>query len=266
MNIDEIAEKIRSDGYAIVENVIDKKYCDEVAEKLDKIESLHSDKSNTTASFKDQKVIYSPFLHDPDVFLPLIGIPLIFDVANNILGNDHVTLNGCSGSRSSGPGYGQIHTDSSMPVSNVDYTTDLLTCIALDDFTEKSGATHVWKGSHKSGMNPKGLTDLMERPERLVLEAPKGSIIFILGQTWHMTGGNTSGNRRWGFFHQYSRWFIKPMFAHNTMGPEIYSKLNVIQKQLFGFSSRPPNRPGKRTLSVMDPNSLPENYDDVMSL
>lgn len=266
VDIEHVAQQVRTDGYAVVENVIDPDLCEEMAQALDRIESNHRVGAETTASYADQKVIYSPYLHEPELFLPWVGFSPFVDVANIFLGNDHVTLNGSSGSRCTGPAYGQTHIDGSMAVSDINHTTDFVTMIALDDFTEETGATHVWKGSHNTGLNPKTVENAVERSERVVLEAPRGSIIFFLGQTWHMQGGNTSGARRWAYIFQYSRWFIKPMYAHHTMGAEIYEKLDPVQKQLFGFGSRPPNRPGKRVHTVMDPAALPDDYDEALSI
>ena len=266
VDIGQVAQDVRTNGYAVVKDVIDPSICEKMALALDQIESRHKDGAETTAIYDDQNVVYSPFLFDPDLFLPWISFPPFVDVANIFLGNDHIILNGCAGSRCTGPNYGQAHIDGSMAVYDINYTTDFLTAIALDDFTEETGGTHVWTGSHSSGENPKAVENVIERPERVVLEAPRGSIMFFLGQTWHMQGGNTSGARRWGFFFQYSRWFIKPMYAHHTMGAEIYEKLDPIQKQLFGFSSRPPNQPGKRVHSVMDPEKLPNNYHEALSI
>jgi ectoine hydroxylase-related dioxygenase (phytanoyl-CoA dioxygenase family) len=261
-----VVKKLHEDGYAVVENVVDPRVCEEMAAALDTMAAEQKARGERTAAVGDHIVVYSPYLHRPDLFLPWVDFEPFVDVANELLQNDHVILNGCAGSCSAGPQHGQAHRDGCLNVSDIACTTDILAAITLDDFSEKTGGTHVWPGSHLSGVNPKAVPNILERPERLVISAPKGSALFFLGQTWHMLGGNPSGKRRWGFFLQYSRWFVKPMFSHHTMGPELYSKLSVMHKQLFGFSSRPPDRPGGRSLTVMDPAKLPDSYDEVLAI
>ena len=42
------------------------------------------------------------------------------------------------------------------------------------------------------------------------MKAKKGSVGFILGQTWHQIGRNLSEDSRWCIIIHYKRWWIKP--------------------------------------------------------
>ncbi len=64
------------------------------------------------------------------------------------------------------------------------------TLIALDDFTEATGATRIVPGSHKR-------TEAVD-PDALVAfaEMPAGSLLVFDGALWHAGGGNRSAHRR----------------------------------------------------------------------
>ena len=72
------------------------------------------------------------------------------------------------------------------------------------------------------------------------VEAPKGSVVFFLGQSWHQIGKNINNNSRWGILIHFKRWWIKPSTDFTKCGPKIFKILNKKQKELLGFTSISP--------------------------
>lgn len=71
---------------------------------------------------------------------------------------------------------------------------------ALSDFEESNGATRAIPGSHESIMPP---LDALNPDEIVPCIMPRGSILFILGSTFHGAGANRSDNRRNGLVVNY---------------------------------------------------------------
>ena len=68
----------------------------------------------------------------------------------------------------------------------------------------------------------------------------KGSLVFLLGQTWHKIGENLNKEDRWGILLHYKRWWIKPATNFTKCGSKIFKMLNKKQKQILGFNSISP--------------------------
>ena len=95
--------------------------------------------------------------------------------------------------------------------------------------------------------------------------APKGSIIFTTGQTWHDIGHNLDGKRRWGIIAYYSRWWIKPTFDFvSNCSKKTFSMCNNIQKELLGFNSTPPSKWSIKKHKTLRPKTkIPKKYSDL---
>lgn len=87
--------------------------------------------------------------------------------------------------------------------------------------------------------------------------AARGSVVYILGQTWHDIGPNLDGSRRWGVIAYYSRWWIKPTFDFTQATPSLYNRLSTRQKVLLGYNSRPPRPDEDRIYTLTRADELP---------
>ena len=163
-------------------------------------------------------------------------------------------------------GGNRIHIDSRIPITNFQNTFQVAIVLCLDDFTEKNGGTKVWPFSHKSDSDPRNIRDEINVKGGIIATAPRGSAIYTLGQTWHDVGPNLDGSRRWGIIAYYTRWWVKPTFDFTQCGTEIYSSLSNQQKELLGFTSRPPPDAKKRNHTVIPVESLPREYDNTLKL
>ncbi|MDE0757335.1 MAG: phytanoyl-CoA dioxygenase family protein [Pseudomonadales bacterium] len=62
--------------------------------------------------------------------------------------------------------------------------------IALDDFTQANGATHIAPGSHKR------TGDIWPNTDVIFAEMPAGSLLVFDGALWHAGGGNRTKDQR----------------------------------------------------------------------
>lgn len=147
-------------------------------------------------------------------------------------------------------------------MNNFNETYQVVANICVDEFTDQNGSTVVVPYSNHTGIDP---SDRNVNPSHLVsAEAPKGSVIYLLGQTWHDIGNNISGTRRWSIIAYYSRWWVKPKYDYvQSCTEEIYEMCNERQKELLGFTTRPPADWSKRSKTVCDVSKLPETVEEA---
>jgi ectoine hydroxylase-related dioxygenase (phytanoyl-CoA dioxygenase family) len=274
MIIKNIVKKIFAEGYYVHNYVLNKKKCDNYIKAIKKIQN----KIKKNPNFKDersdqgQEIIRDLILRDPDVFLNLIDNIVVIQALNEIF-KDKFILDNCMASNSvnvKNAYSGLVHIDSHLSCNLNNNTSDVVILFCLEDFTKDNGATKIWPGSHLSGVriqNSKNYKKLVKKKYKYA-EAKKGSIIFFLGQTWHQIGKNISKKSRWGILCHYKRWWIKPSTDYTKCGASIYSKLNQVQKELFGFNSISPKFNLKkqiRTLKTLrDSSKLSQKYKEVI--
>lgn len=76
---------------------------------------------------------------------------------------------------------------------------------ALDDFTERNGATRVWPGSHRT--DPDGM---LPEHESVSAVMPRGSAFIFLGSSLHSGGQNRSAAARRGAIFSYCQGWLRP--------------------------------------------------------
>ncbi len=277
-NLEQISKKVirelYSNGYAVVNNVLKEKNCDNIIKNLESLEIRTSKNKNhiDESSKFGQVVIRDLVLRSPKNFLKLIDNNLIIKVLNKVFKVPAI-LDNCMASKTINVNkkyFGLVHIDSHLASNSNENTSDIVACYCLDDFTKENGATKIWPKSHLSGIriqNDKNYSKLIKKRHKYV-EAKKGSVIFFLGQTWHQIGKNTNSKRRWGILCHYKRWWIKPSTDWTKCGPYIYKLLNFKQKELFGFSSISPHfnlkKQFKTLKTLRKASSLSKEYSKVI--
>ena len=256
-------EHLKKFGYAVVEGVIPKEECSRMADVLDQIEAEQRSLENKKHMNDFQVTLFNVHLLKPKIFLDKINIPNVMNIVSSVLNNDFILSNFNASRSVSKVGGKRVHIDSRVPITEFKQTLQIVAMLCLDNFTPENGSTYVWPNSHTSGQDPRILRDLIDLPGKVACQAPRGSVIYILGQTWHDVGANLNGKRRWGIIAYYARWWIKPTFDFTQCGPEIFNQLTSQQKVLFGFNSRPPTDANKRTMTVTNIEDLSDDYHKV---
>ena len=244
-NINKIKKFLFKDGYCKIDEFLPKKYCEKLIKELikEKIKLEKNKLNKDEASKKGQIIIRDLILRNPKIFLNLIDLKIITQVLDNVFDEEYI-LDNCMGSNSVNvkKRYNRIaHIDSHIPITSPLHTLDLVVIVCLNDFNKSNGATIVWPKSHLSGIKIQKHKQInLNKKKFEILNAKKGSLIFLLGQTWHQIGENLNKEDRWGILLHYKRWWIKPATNFTKCGNKIFKMLNTKQKKILGFNSISP--------------------------
>ena len=190
-NLDHSITELKTHGFCIVENVLTKEECGVLSEALDKIEKQLIDHNNI-ASIRSNTLLQLLNIHytEPEIFMNYIDNKVVMDMMGRVF-NDDFCLSNFNASRpiiNSGiqNRSTRIHIDARQPCSSFENTSQVVAMWCIDDFTKENGATLIVPFSHHSGLNPRDWNN--SDKYAVPIEASAGSIIFILGQTWHDIG------------------------------------------------------------------------------
>lgn len=92
----------------------------------------------------------------------------------------------------------------------------------LDDFTEESGATQIWPGSHLQPLTPScsNQTDReLFAANSHAVEGKAGDMLVYFGLAWHAYGVNTGSQPRRALLVQCLPYYMRPMENHATTLP-----------------------------------------------
>jgi hypothetical protein len=126
-------------------------------------------------------------------FAKLAAHPVPVVLARHLLGPDVFLSSFCANIVWPGSGPHFLHADQDGAPMPWDATTILTIIWALDEFSERSGATRVVPASHKRRAPPpygRGL------PETVPVLAPAGSVLAMDGRLWHQAGANGTSTPR----------------------------------------------------------------------
>lgn len=231
VDADAVAAQIESDGYAIIEGVLD---AEDVAGKkagLQRILAATRTGRNDFEGFATQR-IYALFAKTRAFDGPATH-PLVLGVLDRILGSYQLSA---PQAIQIGPGETaqNLHRDDGVyPVARPRPELVVNTMWALDDFTVPNGATHVVPGSHK------WVGDRRPGPGDEVLQAvmPAGSLMFFVGSVFHGGGANTTDKPRLGVILEYvAGWLRQQENQYLAVPPEIVLSLPQRLQELLGYS------------------------------
>src|SRR5262249_52768639 len=109
---------------------------------------------------------------------------------------------------------------------------------SIDEFTEDNGATVVIPGSHLWGARMPTEADVARQKS---IAMPPGSLLFLLGTTWHAGGENRSAAERMAAAAQYCAPWCRPQESYGMSVPRerVKTSSEHIQR-LLGYSIHPP--------------------------
>ena len=273
--ISKVVNKISSDGYCIVKDVLTKKKSDQLIKSLEK--TFFKTKKNkffsSELSENGQIVIRDLVLRDPKGFLNIIDNKFVMKVLESVFKDKFILDNIMASNSVNVPSqHSLVHMDAHLPTKEFNNTSDLVVFFCLNDFTKENGATKIWPKSHLTGIrvqNDKNYKNIIKKKFRFV-EAQKGSCVLVPGQTWHQIGKNINSKDRWGIIIHYKRWWIKPSTDYTKCGSKIFKKLNTKQKELFGFNCISPSFNFKKQTRVLktlrDVKKLSKEYKKVINI
>jgi len=242
------ADVIFEQGYAIRERAVPADVCDEIVATLEGMAGSW-DRVLVQDFHGRRTVRYFDLLNGPDVFTTLPTLPTVLPVVRGVLGRDCqlATL----GSVAIGPGERAqaIHADDTLYRLERPHPTIYCNVMfALGDFTEANGATRLVPGSNHWPVNPdvmvlaEGEDDT--RLETIAAEMPKGSVCFVLGQTYHGGGANTTDEPRRGITMAYCAGWVRPQ--ENLLAAVAQQRAATFDPELQALIGwRPSSGPGR---------------------
>jgi ectoine hydroxylase-related dioxygenase (phytanoyl-CoA dioxygenase family) len=237
--VDLCVEEIENLGYCIIDSGLSDSNLRVLGQRIDQVYQTQLDElggEDKLERINDAKVARCLIGYD-DAFLGLAVHEKMHDVLKRLLG-DYFILMSQNGiiNQPTGVHY-QItwHRDLNYQhfVSSRPVAMSALYCV--DDFSEKTGGTHVLPGSHKVEAFPSKA--YVEKHQR-VIEAKAGSIIIFDAMLFHRSGLNTSGRTRRAVNHIFTLPFIKQQIDLPKTLKGKFSE-DAFLRRFLGYESEP---------------------------
>ena len=200
------AEKVRRDGWSVVEDAIDLSFVDAIYDDLLRLErDLGIVPADNLFEGVHTTRIYNLLIHG-SLYERIAVHPNVLPIAEKVL--DPGLLVSSLSSIAIGPDESAqpIHADDqivSIPKPHPPIICN--TMWAITDFTEENGATRLCPGTHLADHSPNPL----EHYDSIPAEMGKGSLLVWVGSLWHGGGANKTRQRRVGIAMNYCAGFIR---------------------------------------------------------
>ena len=236
--VEEHVEKIKNEGYTIVEDVLSPEECKIVAEKLDKINEKEIKEFGKERLEKNNEVgILRVLLSEDEYFADLILHPKIYPIVSSIVGDTAILhlQNAIVVFPEKKHGQSHFHRDFAKDfVSTKPLSLNALWMI--DEFNSETGATWVVPRTHNQEKWPPN--EFLEE-NAIQVNGKAGSVMVFDSMLIHRGGANTSNITRRAVNHQFTRPFIKQQIDLPTYLGTKYDKESKIA-QVLGYWTIPP--------------------------
>lgn len=225
-------ERLRCDGYTIVEDAIAPALIDDLNEALDRLErdfdvkpAMNGFEGHRTVRIYNLLAYGAPFDQVPvhSNVLPIVeGVLddgcLISSLSSIAIDPDEVAQ--------------PIHADDMViPLEKPHRPIVCNSMWALTDFTAANGATRLVPGTHRQPS-----PDYGAMCETIPAEMAKGSVLIWDGALWHGGGANTTQTRRTGLAMNYCAGFIRQQ-ENQQLGltPDVVRAFSPRLQELVGY-------------------------------
>ncbi|CAN5517091.1 phytanoyl-CoA dioxygenase family protein [soil metagenome] len=225
-------ERVKRDGYTIVENAIAPDLIEALADTLARLER-DLDAKPAMNGFEGHKTvrIYNLLVHDP-VFAQVPVHAAVLPIVEGVLDEGCLISSLSSIAIDPGERAQPIHADDQViPLAKPHAPLVCNSMWALTDFTEANGATRLVPGSHLKP-NP----EYGGAYETIAAEMPKGSVLIWDGALWHGGGANQTDTRRTGIAMNYCAGFVRQQ-ENQQLGipPEMVRGFAPRLQELVGY-------------------------------
>ena len=198
-------ERVRRDGFTIVENAIEPALIDQLSDALSRLERDLNARPAMNGFEGHRTVRIYNLLARGEVFAQIPAHASVLPIVEGVLDSGCLISSLSSIAIDPGEVAQPIHADDMViPLDKPHRSIVCNSMWALTDFTEANGATRLVPGSH-----------LRENPqygaacETVPAEMQKGSVLIWDGSLWHGGGANRTGQRRTGVAMNYCAGFIR---------------------------------------------------------
>jgi ectoine hydroxylase-related dioxygenase (phytanoyl-CoA dioxygenase family) len=206
IDIDAHLDAIRTQGYTILERVIESALIDALDSALLRIEQAYGVQPGRNLFEGDHTVrIYNLLAHDR-VFEQIPVHSAVLPIVEGVLDKGCLVSSLSSIAIDPGEDAQPMHADDTLiDLPRPHKPVVCNTMWALTDFTAANGATRIVPGSHLDPEKPVFGRDY----PGIAAEMSRGSVLVWNGSLWHGGGANTTAARRTGIAMNYCAGFIR---------------------------------------------------------
>ncbi|WP_150468426.1 phytanoyl-CoA dioxygenase family protein [Francisella sp. SYW-9] len=223
-----LKKQFKKDGFVLIKNAIN----NELLEEMQKDSELLA---NSIDSSIKQKVWHERVLFRRLSFRKFIQTPIIFELAELLIGNDIQLLAADLKKQSPGAMGIEWHRDVNFICNK---TLSMNSGIYFQDISEELGAFEIIPGSHK---RERMYSNSELESKKIKLFPKKGDIIFFDAGILHKANPNTSQSKeRWALFLFFGHYWIKRMgeYFHSPLPDELSETNSAKLQQLLGIRLR----------------------------
>jgi len=233
---DFFVEEIITNGYSVLENVIESDKCELFRNEIDRIYAIQEEvigKENLN-NINDSDVCRCPLFYNHELFLELVIQKRVISILNKLLGDYFILhLQNANINRPSSENTQSIwHKD--LPYQN--YVTSKPIAInalyAIDDFTLDNGGTQILPRSHVSESIP---SEQFIEKHKVKLTLNAGDVLMFDSMLLHGASANTSNLVRRVVNNQYTVPIIKQQYDIGSYFKDFDFEPDV--KRLLGVNS-----------------------------
>jgi ectoine hydroxylase-related dioxygenase (phytanoyl-CoA dioxygenase family) len=200
------AERVRTDGWSVVENAIAPELVDELNDDLLRLERALGivPADNRFEGLRTTR-IYNLLVHGR-LYERIPIHPNVLPIVERVLDPGLLISSLSSIAIGADESAQLIHADDqviAMPKPHPPVICN--TMWAITDFTEENGATRLCPGTHTADHSP----DPLGRYESIPAEMTKGSVLVWVGSLWHGGGANRTDERRVGIAMNYCAGYLR---------------------------------------------------------
>jgi ectoine hydroxylase-related dioxygenase (phytanoyl-CoA dioxygenase family) len=226
-------DRIRTDGYTIIEDAIETDLVDALNDDLLRLEKelAIAPASNTFEGTKTLR-IYNLLVHGSN-FEAIPTHANVLPVVEGVLDAGCLVSSLSSIAILPDETAQPIHADDQLiPIPKPHPPTVCNTMWALTDFTEANGATRLIPGSHLADGSP----NYGQPYDSSAAEMSKGSVLVWHGSLWHGGGANQTDERRVGIAMNYCAGYIRQQENQQLGIPrEVATRFSPRLRQLIGY-------------------------------
>ena len=232
--IDRYAKQIDTDGYAILEGVIEPDFVDALVADLERLEreleivpAKNRFEGTRTVRIYNLLVYGKLYERIPVHEHVLPVVERVLDPGCLVSSLSSIAI---CGEEKPQP----LHADDQLiPLPRPHVPIVCNTMWALTDFTAENGATRIVPGTHRSPDLPDYFGQYDAKPAVM----PKGSVMVYNGSMWHGGGANRTGARRIGVAMNYCAGYIRQQENQQLGIPrEVAAQFAPRLQELVGYS------------------------------
>jgi len=235
-----VADRIRTDGFAIVESVVDRATLDETRTRMYAArEAIISEVGQARLTRAGELGVLRLMMRFDAFFFRFLEIPDVLSVIDDTVSPTailHLQNGFILPSSPESPRVFQNSYHQDFPRALNGYLASINVLFAIDDFTRHNGATWVVPRSQQTTAAPSAE---VVAASACPLECSAGSAIVFDSTLWHAAGLNTSGNDRLAINHQFTRSWIKQQIDYvRAIGHDVIEAQAPRTQQLLGWYAR----------------------------